>query len=52
MKDFSRLHTSMYTVKVKVLVSQKWCNIEPLLLHATNKKYLHGLSIRAIFNDL
>jgi len=42
----------MYTVTVKVLVSQKWRNTEMWLLHTTNRKYRYGLSIRAISNDL
>jgi len=42
MKDFSRLDTLQavtYTVKVEVVVSKKWCKIDTLLLHTTNKKY-------------
>jgi len=31
------LQADMYTVKV--VVSKKWCMIDTLLLHATNKKY-------------
>jgi len=36
---------------VKVVVSQKWCKTDTLLLHTTNRKY-HGLSIRVISHDL
>jgi len=42
MKDFSRLdplQAVTYTVKVEVVVSKKWCKIDTLLLHTTNKKY-------------
>jgi len=28
----------MYAVKVKVLVSQKWCKIDTFLMHATDSK--------------
>ena len=42
MTDFSRLGTQQavtYTVKVVVVVSKKWCRIDILLLHITNRKY-------------
>jgi len=40
MKDFSRLD-ALQAVKytVKVVVSKKWCEIDTLLLQATNRKY-------------
>ena len=40
LKDFSRLgplEAVVYTVKV--VVSKKWCKIDTLLLHTTNRKY-------------
>jgi len=51
MTDFSRLGAlQAATYILKVVVSKKWCEIDTLLLHATNRKY--GLSIRAISSDL
>jgi len=55
MTDFSRLDAiQAVTYTVKVVVSKKWREIDTLLglLHTTNRKYHHGLSIRAISNDL
>jgi len=40
MKDFSKLGAlKAVTYTVKVVVSKKWCNIDTLLLHTTNRKY-------------
>ena len=40
MKDFSRLPPiGAVTYTVKVVVSKKWCKIDTLLLHTTNRKY-------------
>ena len=51
MTDFSRLGAlQAATYILKVVVSKKWCEIDTLLLHATNRKY--GLSIRAIYMTL
>ena len=36
MADFSRLQAVMYTVKVAA--SQKWCKVDTLLLHTSNRK--------------
>ena len=36
MADFSRLPAVMYTVKVAA--SQKWCKVDTLLLHTSNRK--------------
>jgi len=55
MTDFSRLDAiQAVTYTVKVVVSKKWHDLDTLLglLHTTNRKYHHGLSIRAISNDL
>ena len=42
MKDFSRLgdlQAYAVTYTVKVVVSKKWCKIDTLFLHTTNRKY-------------
>ena len=40
MKNFSRLGAlQAVTYIVKVVVSKKWCEIDTLSLHATNRKY-------------
>ena len=42
MKDFSKLRPLQavkYTVKMVGLVLKKWCKIDTLLLHTTNRKY-------------
>jgi len=40
MKNFSRLRSlQAVTYTVKLIVSKKWCKIDTLLLHATNRKY-------------
>jgi len=55
MTDFSRLDAiQAVTYTVKVVVSKKWHDLDTLLglLHTTNRKYHHGLSIRVISNDL
>jgi len=40
MKDFSRLGAiQAVTYTVKVVVSEKWREIDTLLLHTTNRKY-------------
>jgi len=52
MTDFLRLGAlQAVTYTVKVVVSKKWRETDTLLLHTTIRKY-HGLSIRAISNDL
>jgi len=50
MTDFSRLKTVTYTVNVAVY--QKWCKIDTLLLHTTNRKCHVAYRFRAISNDL
>ena len=40
MNDFSRLGTLQAVMyAIKVVVSKKWCEIDTLLLHTTNRKY-------------
>jgi len=41
MKDFSKLGTlQAVTYTVKVEVARKWCKIDTLFLHTSNRKYL------------
>jgi len=49
LKDFTR--TQSVTYAVEVVVSQKWCKIETLLLQTTVRK-TYGLSNCAISDDL
>jgi len=40
MKDFSRIGAlQAVTYTLKVVVSKKWCKIDTLLLHTTNRKH-------------